>query len=79
MFNEAACAEYFVIIFMFCLKFFGSFYDKLGVPYLPISVQRNIPQLALPTKAVVQICSVNKVFLEFRKIHRKAPVSESLF
>ena len=26
--------------------------------------KRNISQLALPTKAVVQICSVNKVFLE---------------
>ena len=31
------------------------------------------------TKAVAQICSVKKVFLEIPKIHRKTPVPESLF
>ena len=31
------------------------------------------------SEAVAQRCSVKKVFLEFRKIHRKTPVSESLF
>ena len=28
---------------------------------------------------VIGRCSVKKMVLEFRKIHRKAPVSESLF
>ena len=31
------------------------------------------------TEAFVQRGSVKKVFLEFDKIHRKAPVPESLF
>ena len=30
-------------------------------------------------EAVVRTCSIEKVFLKFRKIHRKIPVPESLF
>ena len=38
-----------------------------------VSVNENI------TEAVAQRCSLKKVFLEICKIHRKTPVSESLF
>ena len=31
------------------------------------------------SEAVAQICSVNKMFLEISKIHRKTPAPESLF
>ena len=31
------------------------------------------------SEAVAQRCSAKKVFLKFRKIHRKTPVLESLF
>ena len=34
---------------------------------------------AFIVEAVVQTCSVKKVFLEISKIHRKTPVPESLF
>ena len=41
--------------------------------------KNNNGLILLRSKAVVQMCSVKKVFLEFRKTHRKTPVPESLF
>ena len=35
--------------------------------------------MLLSTEAVVQRCSVKKMFSKFREIHRKTPVPESLF
>ena len=40
---------------------------------------RKIKDVVRNRKAAAQRCSVKKMFLKFRKIHRKKPVSESLF
>ena len=39
----------------------------------------NAVKLISSIEAVVQRCTVKKVFLEIRKIDRKTPVPESLF
>ena len=46
------------------------------VSYLPHALRALVPHLPHALRALM---SVKKVFLEFRKIHRKTPVPESLF
>ena len=44
-----------------------------------ISEITGVGKLTVISEGVTQRCSVKKVFLKFRKIHRKAPVPEPLF
>ena len=44
-----------------------------------ISEMTGVGKSTVISEAVAQRCSVKKVFLKFRKIHRKTPVPEPLF
>ena len=49
----------------------------VGITFATFSFSGNIP-VANDREAIVQNCSVKKVFLKYRKIQRKTPVPESL-
>ena len=72
--------DYFFKLFPTRLRLVLFYYLKFGAwqttAFLKLADRVIFPK---GSEAAVQRCSVKKVFLKFRKIHRKTPVLESLF